>query len=133
MAAQITAADGLIYTRVLVGRPFVEVIKLVAQGQYDLVIKTARPPDGLGERLFGSQDLHLLRKCPCPVLMDRAGSGQRYEQVLAALDTQPADAQGCDEQIMALATSLAKLEEARLDIVHAWQLPGESMFRSGRF
>lgn len=133
MAAEIGSADSLIYTRLLVGFPFLEVIKLVAKGNYDLVVKVARSPEGLGERLFGSQDLHLLRKCPCPILIDRANSGAHYQRVLAALDARPLDGQGCDEQIVALASSLSSLDQARLYVVHAWQLPGESMFRSGRF
>ncbi len=125
--------DSLIYTRVLSGIAFIEIIRLVQSSGYDLVIKQARPPSGIGERLLGSLDLHLLRKCPCPVLIDHPNVASRYRRVLATLDTNAPDAGGCDSLVLPLAHSLAQRENAQLDLVHAWQLPGESMFRSGRF
>uniref|UniRef100_UPI0031E6540E universal stress protein n=1 Tax=Phaeobacter italicus TaxID=481446 RepID=UPI0031E6540E len=51
-----------------------------------LVIKAARPPIGLSERLLGSTDMHLLRKCPCPVLVERQDALPAYRRVLAAVD-----------------------------------------------
>lgn len=125
--------DHLIYTKVLIGLPFVEVIKYVQSGNFDLLIKQARPPAGIGERLFGSHDLHLLRKCPCPVLIDRHDSSKHYHQILAAVDTKSTEAGSCDTLVMDLATSLAKREEAALQVIHAWDLQGESTFRTGRF
>ncbi len=55
-----------IQTRVLVGVPFLEIIREVLRNGHDLVIKSPENRDWL-ERLFGSDDMHLLRKCPCPV------------------------------------------------------------------
>ncbi len=125
--------DKLVDIEVLSGMPFVEVIKYVQSGGYDLLIKMASPPAGISEKLFGSADLHLLRKCPCPVLIDRPNSSTRYQRILAAVDTDSSAEQGCDDLIMQLATSLRDRENARLDIVHAWQLPYESTLTSGRF
>ena len=124
--------DNLIYTKVLIGLPFLEVIKFVQKGGYDLLIKMARPPAGVSEKIFGSVDLHLLRKCPCPVLIDRPSSSENFRRILAAVDTDSSPTQGCDKLIMQLATSLSERENAQLDIVHAWHLPGESMLTSGR-
>ena len=124
--------DNLIYTKVLIGLPFLEVIKFVQKGGYDLLIKMARPPAGVSEKIFGSVDLHLFRKCPCPVLIDRPSTGENFRRILAAVDTDSSPAQGCDKLIMQLATSLSERENAQLDIVHAWHLPGESMLTSGR-
>jgi nucleotide-binding universal stress UspA family protein len=123
----------LVYTRILTGQPFVEVIKYVQSGDFDLLIKMAKPPAGIGEKLLGSVDLHLLRKCPCPVLIDRPGSGERYQRILAAVDVIASPTEGCSDLIMQLATSLKERENAELDIVHAWSLEHESMFREGRF
>lgn len=123
----------LIYTKVLTGQPFVEVIKFIQSGGYDLLIKMARPPAGIGKKLFGSVDLHLLRKCPCPVLIDRPGSSARYQRILAAVSVDSPPTEGCGDMIMQLATSLKERENAKLDIVHAWNLQYESMFRNGRF
>lgn len=125
--------DKLIYSKVLSGLTFVEIIKYVQQGGFDLLIKMASPPAGISEKLFGSVDLHLLRKCPCPVLIERPDSREKYQRILAAVDTEPFPKKGCDNLVMQLATSLAEREKADLDIVHAWHLEGESMFRGGRF
>ena len=51
---------------VLSGIPFLEIIQEVLRNNRDLVIKTAES-GGLLDRVFGSDDMHLLRKCPCPV------------------------------------------------------------------
>ena len=52
-------------TRVLVGTPFLEIIREVMRNGRDLVIKLPQQQDWL-DRLFGSDDMHVLRKCPCP-------------------------------------------------------------------
>ncbi len=128
MAKYVEAKD-LIYEQVVSGVPFVEVIRAVLRNDYDLVIKAARPPEGLSERLLGSTDMHLLRKCPCPVWIDRSDTANPYRNVLAAVD--PVD-DDCGRLIMDLASSLAERESARLAVVHAWRLQGESMLLSGR-
>lgn len=130
LAAPVREPQCLIYTQVVSGVPFVEVIRAVLRNGYDLVIKPARPPEGLSERIFGSTDLHLLRKCPCPVWIDRPGETYHYRQVLAAVD--PTDEEGIERLVMDLATSLAERESARLAVIHAWALQGESLLRGGR-
>ncbi|MEW8508971.1 MAG: universal stress protein [Candidatus Thiodiazotropha sp.] len=123
----------LIYAKVLVGTPFIEVIKAVASHGYDLVIKSARCCDGLSDRLFGGTDLHLLRKCPCPVWVDRPGAAAQYEQVLAAVDPMAPANDNCAQLVMDLATSLGRRESAKVDVVHAWTVHGESLLRDGRY
>ena len=88
LAKLIEHDDSLIYTKILIGLPFLEVIKFVQRGGYDLLVKMARPPAGISEKVFGSVDLHLLRKCPCPVLIDRPSSNVSFQQILAAVDTE---------------------------------------------
>ena len=123
-------AGTVIYTKVYSGIAFVEVIRAVQRNGYDLLIKDARSPAGLTERLFGSTDMHLLRKCPCPVWIDRPAAKTSYDSIVAAVD--PFSSAGCDPLIMDLSTSLAALESSRLSVVHAWHLDGESMLRDGR-
>ncbi len=125
--------DGLIYTEVFSGVAFVEVIRAVRRSGYDLLVKAARPPAGFSERLFGSTDMHLLRKCPCPVWIERPAATGSYANVLAAVDPLAPTGEGCDRLVMDLATSLAGTEGAALSVVHAWRLGGESMLRHGRF
>ena len=114
---------------VLVGTKFLEVIRAVLQKNFDLVIKPAENPDWI-ERLFGSDDMHLLRKCPCPVWLMKSPEKSNYECVVAAVDFDPnatasddSDEQILNQEILGLASSLALSDFAELHIVHAWDAP----------
>ena len=62
----------------LVGKRFIEVIRAVLRNDYDLVIKAAENPNWI-DRLFGSDDMHLLRKCPCPLWFIKPGEKTNYK------------------------------------------------------
>ena len=121
--------------KTLVGKPHVEIIKEVLRNKHDLVMKT---PEGKGdtkEALFGSIDINIMRKCPCPVWMIKPTESKRYSRILAAVDPEP-DNQNSNElnnNIMELAVSLAELEGSELHIVHVWSLFGEKTLRGSRF
>jgi nucleotide-binding universal stress UspA family protein len=123
--------------RVLVGSLFLEVIREVLRNGHDLVIKSAEDPEWL-DRLLGSEDMHLLRKCPCPVWLIKPGAPQKYRSVLAAVDLD--DAHGQEElqtrrrlnlDILELASSLALANFSELHVVHAWEVMGETSMRDG--
>lgn len=122
-------------TRVIVGRPFVEIIRLVLEETCDLVIKTARGRRLRTPLLFGTTALHLLRKCPCPVWIVDPEHEAHKGGVLAAVDsdTDEADVQALNDKIMELATSLAAIEGVDLHVVHAWHLPYEDTIRHSPF
>jgi len=132
---QLTAShatmDVPVSIRVVTGIPFIEVIRSVQQENHDLVVKVAQHDTELATSLFGSTDMHLLRKCPCPVWIDHLQNDPVYHCVLAAVD--PLDDKSLDLQhlILDLATSIAEHEKASLEVVHAWDLPGESLLASG--
>jgi len=134
--SKIARADGIeIKTRVLAGIAFIEVIKEVSQGGHDLVIKSAEGRGGLSSMLFGSTDLHLLRKCPCPVWIIKPSKRKKYARILAAVDPDPSepDNAGLNKQILELASSLAAREHSELHILHTWYFTYESLLRSGRY
>ena len=131
MVRPFNESDTIIYTQVLTGKPFLEVIKSVLTTRYDLVMKTCRPLEGISDHLLGSTDMHLMRKCPCPVWIDRSTAALPYRVILAAVDPVDEESKGCARQVMDLATSLAARESARLAVVHAWHVYGESLLRSG--
>jgi nucleotide-binding universal stress UspA family protein len=120
--------------RQLTGIPFLEIIKEVAHGGHDLVIKPAEGRGGVAHVLFGSTDLHLLRKCPCPVWIIKPTKRKKYARILAAVDPDPSEKDNAElnKLILDLATSLAKRENSQLHIVHAWAMGYESTLRSGR-
>lgn len=126
-----------IETRVLVGTPFLEVIREVLRYERDLVIKTPEHQDWLN-RLFGSDDMHLLRKCPCPVWLIKPQAPKANRCILAAVDvddTYPSREmkarRALNDQIIEMASSLALAESADLHIAHAWDVIGESAMRHG--
>ena len=121
-----------VYTTVTTGIPFIEVVRAVQRNAHDLVMKVAEHDTGLAGSLFGSTDMHLMRKCPCPVWIDRAGDEPAYHRILAAVDAFDDESGNLQRLILDLATSLSEREHATLDVVHAWEMPGESMLANGR-
>jgi nucleotide-binding universal stress UspA family protein len=71
---------------VLNGIPYLEIIRKVLRDGHDLVVKPVVQEIGLRARLFGSLDLHLLRKCPVPLWLMRPAAAGGPERVLAAVD-----------------------------------------------
>ncbi len=124
-----------IQTKVLLGVPFLEIIREVLRNGHDLVIKIPETWDWL-DRLFGSDDMHLLRKCPCPVWLIKPQAPKSYRRILAAVDVDdaypPAELESrraLNRQILEMASSLALSDFAELHIVHAWDAIGESAMR----
>jgi len=121
--------------KTLVGKPHVEIIKEVLRNKHDLVMKT---PEGKGdtkEALFGSIDINIMRKCPCPVWMIKPTGSAQYSRILAAVDPEPNDESSneLNNNIMELAVSIATIEKSELHIVHVWSLFGEKALRGHRF
>jgi len=121
--------------KVLIGTPFLEIIREVLRNGRDLVIKTAETYDWQ-DRLFGSDDMRLFRKCPCPVWLIKPEAPKSFRRILAAVDVNdlyPAaeltTRQALNRQILEIAGSLAFAEFAELHVVHAWKLIGESAMR----
>ena len=120
-----------IETGVLVGIQFLEIIREVLRNQYDLVIKIPEPQDWL-DRFLGSEDMHLLRKCPCPVWLIKPSAPSPFRRIVAAIDVShiypPAEMNGrklLNQRILEIASSLALAENAELHVVHAWKAAGE--------
>lgn len=125
-----------IHTRVLAGAPFLEIIREVLRNGRDLVIKSAEARDWLG-RLLSSDDMHLLRKCPCPVWLIRPGAPKAYRRILVSVDVSEAyppeeleSRRALNHQLLEMASSLALSDFAELHIVHAWEAIGESIMHS---
>jgi nucleotide-binding universal stress UspA family protein len=127
--------------RVLVGTSFLEIIREVIRNQCDLVIRCPESPSWL-DRLFSGDDMHLLRKCPCPVWIVKPPATRAYDHVLAAVDVDDGYStrelvtrQQLNASILETAASLAISESAELHIANAWEsmteLLGGLAFSSG--
>ncbi len=133
--------DGLdtarqIEVQVAAGTPFLEIIRDVLRNGRDLVIKCAEPSGILG-RLFGSDDMHLLRKCPCPVWLCKPNAGGPYRRILVAVDAEQFYPPGESEtrhalnmELLELAASRAQADAAELHVAYVWSAIGESVMRS---
>lgn len=108
------------------GKKYVEAIRLVQSGPFDLVIKEAEPVRWL-DRLLGSEDMHLLRYCPCPVWLMKPGEKPNFKTVLAAVDFDDDGEQTSNDElsrlIMELSSSLSVAESASLHLVNAYDVP----------
>lgn len=115
------------------GKSYLEVIRQVLQYQHDLVIKGAENLGGLVQKLT-STDMKLLRKCPCPVWIDKRFEITEPREVLVALDYDPENAElnSLNKRLLELAGSLALLDFSELHVVHAWELDYEPFMRSTR-
>lgn len=116
------------------GRIFLEAIRAVLRNKHDLLIKPAENPSFV-ERLFGSNDMHLLRQCPCPVWLTRPDDKSNYGCILAAVDfnldnLSDTTNQSLNQLILELASSLALSDFASLHLVHVWDAPAEMTVRS---
>ncbi|MBB3190991.1 universal stress protein [Halomonas cerina] len=114
------------HTEVLTGIKFIEVIRAVLRDDHDLVIKTAENPEW-SRLLFGSDDMHLMRKCPCPVWLMKPEEKPNYRRIVAAVDFDVHRAvpgeQALNDSILDIASSLALSDFAELHLVHAWDAP----------
>ena len=124
-----------IHAEVLIGVQFLEIIRQVLRNGHDLVIKAPESEDWL-DHLLGSEDMHLLRKCPCPVWLIKPSVQKTFRRIFAAIDVgdvYPADEmktrRKLNQHILEMAYSLALADSAELHIVHAWQAVGERAMR----
>jgi len=116
-----------IETRVLYGKSFIEIIKEVLRNEIDLVIKTIEQPDSYA-MLFGSTDMHLLRKCPCPVWLIKPGPIKMAQKILVAVDLDSSGEENgglLNRQIIEMAISMACSGNIELHFVYAWMIFGE--------
>jgi nucleotide-binding universal stress UspA family protein len=125
--------DRLQHKLISSSKTFLEVIYKVLEHKFDLVIKVRE--DFGSSKTLSSIDMHLLRKCPCPVWIINGDKQQRFSRILAAIDPSPTEVERVKLQyeILKLATSLAKLEQAELDILYAWKFYAEATLKGPRF
>lgn len=129
-----------IQIKIFFGTPFYEIIYNVLQNNYDLVIKAPQNVDWM-HRLFGSNDMHLLRKCPCPIWFIKPDAPNSFNNIMAAvdvnIDTQTEKGESevqekLNHQILQMSSSLAVSELAKLHILHVWDAP-ETALMQGAF
>lgn len=122
------------------GIGFIEIIKSVTKNQHDLVVKCAEDIDWL-DRMFGSEDMHLLRKCPCPVLMLKPGQEDSFRNILATVDVnedlsslEDGRVQGeLNRQVLEYSAAFCIPELMELNVGSTWEAYAEDFYRYGAF
>jgi universal stress protein E len=103
-------------------RPFEAIINQVIEHDFDLVIKGTHQHDKFKSVVFTPTDWHILRKCPCPVLLVKDHEWPQQGKILAALNV------GSDEQehlslnntITSQAQNIAQLINANVHLVNSY-------------
>ncbi len=132
VAARVKHDDIHLTTKILVGTPFIEIIREVISQEHDLIMMTSEGKGGLKERLFGSMSLHLMRKSPCPVWVRKPSVKKTRRRILAAVDPDPMDTtrNALNAVVLQLASTVAERSSAELHIAHAWIAFGEALLLS---
>lgn len=120
-------------TQVLRGKSFYRAIQYVQNYQIDLVVKLAKPVSkSLADKMFVSEDWHLLRKCPVPLLLHKQGHPLPFKRVMASLDLdldqQDAHPSDINQAILTWASNLVLPSES-IYAAHAWQSETEELVR----
>ena len=103
-------------------RPFEAIIQQVQDGQHDLVIKSSHKHSVIQTFIFTPTDWHLLRKCPCPVLLVKERDWPMGGNVLAAVNCAAEDSEqiALNNKVITESAEVARLLSAQLHLVNAY-------------
>jgi len=103
-------------------RPFEQIINQVLKNGYDIVIKGTHQHDKLKSVIFTPTDWHILRKCPCPVLLVKEHLWPDNGNIIAALNigSEEEEHKSLNEKITAEAKQLTKVMKANLHLVNSF-------------
>lgn len=103
-------------------RPFEAIVNQVVEYGYDLVIKGTHQHEGLKSIIFTPTDWHILRKCPCPVLLAKDHDWPVNGNILAAISvgSDEAEHQSLNDKITEEAINLANLVGANVHLVNSF-------------
>jgi len=100
------------------GKGWLEIIKQVLRDKHDLVVVGTRDQTGFRRVLFGNTAMKLLRRCPCPVLVNKVGTQGPSPRLLIATDLKAAS-----EEALRVGIELAHQLNAHVDILHVVEYP----------
>lgn len=127
---QAVPGDVNVAVDIAAGTAFIEVIRYVLKHGQQMMIKPAGGAETRRARLLGGNDMHLLRKCPCPVWLVKSGQPSAPGLVLAAVDPVGAENRKLSAKVLELAADIATRDGAVLHVVHGWNFPYEDALRS---
>ncbi len=116
---------------ILFGKADVEIPHFIAEHQVNFIIKSTGSENN--HLNFTSQDLHLIRKTPCQVLLCSPNTTLPINNILVAIDPSDDDTQGksLNTNLLKTASNLNRIFQSNLHIIHAWELAEENDLRHG--
>lgn len=124
---------------VLIGTSYLEIVRYVIRHDFDLVLKVAKKEEW-HDQLFGSNDMHLFRNCPCPLWILKPDAPRQNKVILAAIDVEPEKdnhagsvKSALNTDILNKAVAIALSEGAALHILNVWEVVGERALRHSFF
>lgn len=116
---------------------FVTIIQAAMREGCDLVIKDAENPGLIKKKRRGlkSLDMSLLRKCPCPVWLQKTSVSESSPLIVTAVDASE-DAEmdpDLNIRLLAIGASLSRIFGARYHVVSAWEFEYEGFARNAPF
>lgn len=113
--------------QITVGDPLAHIEQVIAEESIDLVIKHAA--DDMLDRLFGTDDMHLVRRCSCPVLLTHHTLPHQYKHVMVAIDANYNYAEDenrvrkeLNQRLAEIGFSIAKTEQAQCHLVSVFDV-----------
>ncbi len=132
IGAAITEAQGVavVADAVSCRHPFDGIMQKVASTRPDLVVKTTRHDTRLNRTFFNYTDWHLIRACPCPLMLVKSENTWQTRCIVACVDpAHPhAQAETLDEVILETAQMLAYRLRGELHVFHSVELMPEAVF-----
>lgn len=96
------------------GKSWIELLREVVSGDYDLLIVGSQKQQALGRLLLGNTGRRLVRKCPCPVWVTSPMEDGQVQNILV-----PTDLSETATESLRLAGSLARQLQSELHVLHA--------------
>lgn len=103
-------------------RPFEAIVRAVLEDNFDLVIKGTHDHDVLKSMIFTPTDWHVLRKCPCPVLLVKEHAWPAKGNIIAAVNagSEQEHHLSLNQGVITKAQQMAGLLEANVHLVNAY-------------
>lgn len=103
-------------------RPFEAVVLAVLEDEYDLVIKGTHDHDVLKSMIFTPTDWHILRKCPCPVLLVKDHDWPQGGNIIAAVNagSEQKHHLSLNKRVISKALQMASMLKAQIHLVNSY-------------
>jgi universal stress protein E len=115
-------------TKLLFGETSVELIRQVLKSKFDLLgIMSAKNQAGISSRFFGSVQMQILRKCPCPVWLVKANLQGKIKHVLTPIDVS-SEVEGdisLNNLLVRASRLVAEISQAHVHFLHVWSVFAE--------